>query len=773
LDASDMPDWDVSLVTDARELFAGRSSFYQDIRGWTFPQDADTTGMFAGADMWLSHLSRGDEVNATDGPPSQWTSDPCLENERVESEWCVACRIGWTRASGDDPYGENTACSLPFPSEGPHVYLASSDASTCAVSTSAEMKCWGWNDNGQLGRGDTQNQGDNADEMGDNLPILDFGGSSLAVKVKTVCAGTQHKCALLNDGSVKCWGRNDYGQLGYGEPTDQNRGDGAGEMGDDLPSVDLGSGRSAKFIAAGGDHTCAILDDGSVKCWGRNDYGQLGYGDNQNRGDGAGEMGDTLPAIDLGSGRSAKFIAAGGYHTCAILDGGSVKCWGRNDYGQLGIGDTQHRGDGAGEMGDTLPVVDLEFGRSAKSIAAGGYHTCALLYDGSVKCWGRNDYGQLGLGEPTDQNRGDGAGEMGDDLPSVDLGSERSAKSIAAGGYHTCALLYDGSVKCWGGNNYGQLGIGNKFIGYGKSADYMGDDLPAIDLGSGRSAKSIAAGGYHTCAQLDDGSVKCWGGNNYGQLGLGNTQNRGDAPHEMGDNLTAVDLGRFDVAEPWPFVPYPCAKMKKYGFNIDPNRCAARDYRPHCPRPMPVKTGALDWPSGGVDVNGYSLLKDQDGWVLIAAYDHQAGTNPDLVPGVIPESPTKGFSHVWPGTDLGLTASDIAEVRFYCHTRNHDRVIHFSVNNDWIKTAILTGSGSGNDVSYWNSGTTKLEGHTGILPDATDNVHFGTLLIGEFPFIGSSYHWSIRGEGSRWECDELANPANVDTLHQIWIKLAR
>ena len=150
----DMPDWDVSQVTEAHELFAGRSSFYQDIRGWTFPQDADTTGMFAGADMWLSHLSRGDEVNATDGPPSQWTSDPCLENERVESEWCVACRIGWTRASGDDPYGENTACSLPFPSEGPHVYLATSDASTCAVSTSAEMKCWGRNDDGQLGRGD-------------------------------------------------------------------------------------------------------------------------------------------------------------------------------------------------------------------------------------------------------------------------------------------------------------------------------------------------------------------------------------------------------------------------------------------------------------------------------------------------------------------------------------------------------------------------------------------------------------------------------------------
>ena len=623
----DMPDWDVSQVTEAHDLFAGRSSFYQDIRGWTFPQDADTTGMFAGADMWLSHLSRGDEVNATDGPPSQWTSDPCLENERVESEWCVACRIGWTRASGDDPYGENTACSLPFPSEGPHVYLATSDASTCAVSTSGEMKCWGKNDVGQLGRGDadTQDRGDNADEMGDNLPILDLGGPSLAVKVKAVSASGSHTCAILNDGSVKCWGQGNNGQLGYGDT--QSRGVGADEMGANLPSVDLGSGRSAKFIAAGVDHTCALLDNGGVKCWGYNNNGQLGYGDTQSRGDGADEMGDSLPTVDLGSGRSAKFIAAGGYHACAQLDDGGVKCWGRNDYGQLGYGDTQNRGDGADEMGDNLKAI--YFSPTVKTIAAGSTFTCALLYDGSVKCWGDNNKGQLGYGDT--QNRGDGADEMGANLPSVDLGSGRSAKSIDAGVDHTCALLYDGSVKCWGRNDYGQLGYGNKFIGYGKSADYMGDGLPAVDLGSGRSAKFIAAGAHHNCAQLDDGGVKCWGKNVNGQLGLGNTQNRGDAPHEMGDNLTAVDFGGFDVAEPWPFMPYPCVKMKKYGFNIDPNRCAARDYRPHCPRPVPVKTGAGDWPSSGrVNVNGYSLLKDQDGWLLIAAYNHQANTNPEF-----------------------------------------------------------------------------------------------------------------------------------------------
>ena len=354
---------------------------------------------------------------------------------------------------------------------------------------------------------------------------------------------------ILDDGSVKCWGHNGRGQLGYGDT--QSRGDGADEMGDNLPTVDLGLGRSAKFIASGGEHTCAILEDGGVKCWGRNDEGQLGYGDIQHRGDGAGEMGDNLEAVYFTP--TVKTIAAGRTHTCALLYDGSVKCWGGNTKGQLGLGDTQNRGAGAGEMGDNLPTVDLGPGRSAKSIATRHEHVCAILDDDSVKCWGGNDYGQLGYGDT--QNRGDC-----DTLPAIDLASGRSAKFIAAGGYHTCAILDDGSVKCWGRNYYGQLGYGDT-QNRGDGAGEMGDNLPSVDLGPGRSAKFISASKLHTCVQLDDGSVKCWGGNNYGQLGLGNTQNRGDAPHQMGDDLTAVDLGRFDVAEPWPFVPYPCAKM--------------------------------------------------------------------------------------------------------------------------------------------------------------------------------------------------------------------
>ena len=130
-------------------------------------------------------------------------------------------------------------------------------------------------------------------------------------------------------------------------------------MGDALPAVDLGSGRRVVDVSVGNWHVCAVLDDGSVKCWGRNDKGQLGLGDTGDRGDGSGEMGDALPAVDLGSNRTAVHVSPNRGHSCAVLDDGSVKCWGGNDVGQLGLGDTENRGDGLGEMGDALPSLDV------------------------------------------------------------------------------------------------------------------------------------------------------------------------------------------------------------------------------------------------------------------------------------------------------------------------------------------------------------------------------------------------------------------------------
>ena len=252
-------------------------------------------------------------------------------------------------------------------------------------------------------------------------------------------------------------------------------------------------------------------------------------------GDNSSEMA-VLPSVNLGIGRTATAIDAGYRHSCALLDNGYVKCWGRNTYGQLGIDNTTQMDNNTGEMGDNLPVVNLGTGRTATAIAAGDHHSCALLDNASVKCWGLNNYGALGIDNGT--RMGDNTGEM-DVLPTVNLGTGRTATAIAVGGYHSCALLDNASVKCWGYNKYGQLGIGNK-TNMGRNTGEM-DDLPSINLGIGRTATSISAGYEHTCAKLDNASVKCWGKNNYGELGIGNTTQMGTGSGEM-DVLPSIDL---------------------------------------------------------------------------------------------------------------------------------------------------------------------------------------------------------------------------------------
>ena len=370
----------------------------------------------------------------------------------------------------------------------------------------------------------------------DVAPMSDSGDASANASPIQLALGSDHTC-VLRAGLVKCWGHNDSGQLGLEDTRD--RGQKASDMGDALRSVPLGTGRTAKSIVSGYDHTCAILDDESVKCWGKNEEGRLGTGDIVNRGDLPG-MGDGLLAVKLGTGRTAKAIGAGNLHTCAILDNDSVKCWGGNADGQIGAGDRIDWGDLPEEMGDGLPTVDLGTSRTARAISAGDAHTCALLDNGNVKCWGSNRIGQLGLGDRND--RGGQPGEMGDALASVNLGGARTAKALTLRGNHTCALLDNGAMKCWGRNAYGQLGLGDKFS-RGDDASQMGDALPALDLGSGHSAKVIAAVFEKTCALLDDASVKCWGNNAYGQLGQGDRNNRGDGPGEMGNALAGIRLG--------------------------------------------------------------------------------------------------------------------------------------------------------------------------------------------------------------------------------------
>ena len=426
--------------------------------------------------------------------------------------------------------------------------------------TSNSVYCWGSGDDGHLGSGDT-------------LPNL-FNERVEGIIAKFITTGGDHSCAILRDNSVKCWGRGSYGRLGNGD--DSDIGDSTDEIANADP-VDLGTGRVAKVISAGGRHTCAILDNDRLKCWGRNNEGQLGLGHNDDLGLTDSEMGDNLDPVNLGEGRIAKAIATGDNHTCVILDNDDVKCWGRNNEGQLGLGHTNDYGDSSNETINALSAVNLGTGRTAKAIAAGSYHTCAILDDDNVKCWGKNTEGQLGLGDT------DNYGDDETTFPSLDLGEYDhdgdgddtnptaeipfTAKTITAGEEHTCAILSNDQVKCWGLNDQGQLGQNN-------TCNYGGDDdpttdgtdsnpdvnesdiaaMPTITLSTDERAISIAAGDKHTCALVDiddnrnntDFVIRCWGHNNNGQLGIGDTNNVGDGDpnnNEVADSSFAVGAG--------------------------------------------------------------------------------------------------------------------------------------------------------------------------------------------------------------------------------------
>jgi alpha-tubulin suppressor-like RCC1 family protein len=345
-----------------------------------------------------------------------------------------------------------------------------------------------------------------------------------------VAAGLYHSCALLDAGTlpapasrpVRCWGFTGDGQIGYANPA---------VIGDDeTPAsagpVDLGAGRSAIALAAGDYHSCAVLDDGNVRCWGYGNEGQLGQSSRSQIGDN--ETPGSVPPVRLGAGRTATAISAGGNHTCAVLDNGALRCWGLGEYGQLGRGGTGSIGDG--EHVDTVDPIDLD-GHLATAVTAGLGHSCAILDDGGVRCWGLGNNGQLGYAN-TD------AVLNANSVESLDLGAGRTAKAITAGAAHTCAVLDDGSVRCWGLNEFGQLGYGNTIS---RGDNETPGSVAPVDLGAGRTAIAISAGGDHTCAVLDNGQVRCWGSRLFGQLGTGVLQHIGD--NETPGSVAPVDLG--------------------------------------------------------------------------------------------------------------------------------------------------------------------------------------------------------------------------------------
>ncbi len=411
---------------------------------------------------------------------------------------------------------------------------------SCAILTDGTVKCWGYNANGELGLGDTSSRGTDADDMGVNLAAIDLGSGSNGVKytAKALSGGDSHTCAILSDDSLKCWGLNASGQLGIGNLL--TKGDARNEMGNNLPKVNLGTGKAAKFVSAGVAHTCAILNDDTLKCWGANTSGQLGYGDT------VALSAPSAAVVSFENGRTVRAVSAGIAHTCVILDDNTVHCWGSNASGQLGLENNTNLN------APSSNAVNLGTDITATQISSRGDHSCAILNDGSAKCWGNNSKGQLGQNndKSTLPTIGAYADQMGNNLPAIYLGDGRTALAITTSNLatagassfgNTCVILDDYTVKCWGANALFQLGRGTgpTTSSTGVAPGQMAELVP-ISLGTGLNAREISLGAQHVCSVLGSYTIKCWGWAGRGQLGQGRFTNWGSCC--MGDALPATNL---------------------------------------------------------------------------------------------------------------------------------------------------------------------------------------------------------------------------------------
>lgn len=433
---------------------------------------------------------------------------PTLRAWRVALLAAVACFVVLVSASAATA---EQASSVSRSTQGG--YLDAGDEHTCALLADRSLRCWGKGLAGRLGYGNEANVLSAAGAA----PI----GLGPGRTARAVVAGDYHTCAIADDGTVHCWGFGANGRLGYGNTANVLSPSAA-------PAVDLG-GRRAVAITAGASHTCVIVDDGSVRCWGNGVSGRLGYGNQATIGDN--ESPASAGPVDIGAGRRAVAISAGDFHTCVIRDDGALVCWGFGSAGQLGRGGTTDVGDD--ETPGQAGPVPLG-GRSVRAVSGGKGHTCVVLDDGSARCWGFGADGRLGYGSTTDITSAAAA-------PPIALGPGRTAVAISAGEAHTCAILDSGAVRCWGFGGNGRLG-NDATNSIGDTAGETPASVPPVNLGPGRTARAISAGFSHTCALLDDGTLRCWGFGGSGRLGYGNENSVGDDPSRSVAGAGAVPV---------------------------------------------------------------------------------------------------------------------------------------------------------------------------------------------------------------------------------------
>jgi alpha-tubulin suppressor-like RCC1 family protein len=375
------------------------------------------------------------------------------------------------------------------------VFVAPGISHTCALQADDAIRCWGDDSHGQLGNGDPLSDS--------SAPVIVTGGGG-TISGRGIAAGNQHTCARRASSAGACWGDNVNGQLG-------NTGTADSSSPTTIKTLATRSGlfvvvdlTAIKAIAGGGLHTCELGANGSVRCWGANGSGQLGNG-------GTGEV-HFAPAPSIGGLANVSSIVAGDSDTCVLLVNGKVQCWGENSLGQLG----NHSSGNDSSTPVTVQILSEPVGglsglidlTGVAALAAGFRHNCALRADGTVVCWGDNRHGQLGK-DPL----------LTSSSFAIDVAGVSNAIALAGGNAHTCALLSNGKVKCWGLNNNGQLGDGS--INESFQPVTVRQLLAGGGLTDLTGIVALEAGSLHTCALRVDGKVFCWGDNTRGQLGDG------------------------------------------------------------------------------------------------------------------------------------------------------------------------------------------------------------------------------------------------------------
>lgn len=329
--------------------------------------------------------------------------------------------------------------------------LALGNTTSCALLSNATVKCWGFDSYAPISL--------TPGYIETGYPIqLDAGGNNA--------------CLVQNDKTIKCWGSSGFGELGDGNYTDTTR--------ENFSPVTVSDISTATQVTVGYSHACALLENGTIKCWGDNQNGQLGIGH---------AFGDGSSRVAVDGISNAIQVVAGDMITCALLDDGTIKCWGSNFEGLLGNGSV---------VGFSATPVFVSGIANATQIAAYYQSICALLSDKTIKCWGTNGNGELGSG-------GGGEGSIPETVSGIS-----TAEQITVGNGNTCALLSDSTIKCWGQNAFGAVGDGTAPT----------DQSTPVYVSGISNAVQVKAGDSHICAILSDKSVVCWGSG----LGNGDTE---------------------------------------------------------------------------------------------------------------------------------------------------------------------------------------------------------------------------------------------------------